>query len=81
MNPNVMDSAFENVMIIYPHYIKIMGYEQLFLKIIIMISRTLKDSETNYATNEGEQLAIVWALGMLRHYLHGVIDINIYTDY
>jgi len=36
---------------------------------ITMISRTLKDREVNYATNERELLAIVWALAKLRHYL------------
>lgn len=30
---------------------------------IAMISRTLKDCELNYATNERELLAIVWAIG------------------
>jgi len=46
-----------------------------------MISRTLKDREINYATNERELLAIVWALDTLRHYLYGKNDINIYTDH
>jgi len=32
---------------------------------INMISRTLKDREVNYATNERELLAIVWALAKL----------------
>jgi len=44
-----------------------------------MISRTLK--EVNYATNERELLAIVWALAKLRHYLYSVKDINIFTDH
>jgi len=48
---------------------------------ITMISRTLKGSEANYATNERELLAIVWALVKLRHYLYGVKDINIFTDH
>lgn len=30
---------------------------------ITIISRTLKGKEVNYATNENELLAIVWALG------------------
>ncbi|KAH8280012.1 hypothetical protein KR054_009050 [Drosophila jambulina] len=48
---------------------------------ITMISRTLKDREVNYATNERELLAIVWALAKLRHYLYAVKDINIFTDH
>lgn len=48
---------------------------------ITMISRTLKDRELNYATNERELLAIVWALQKLRNYLYGVKNLNIYTDH
>lgn len=48
---------------------------------ITMISRTLKDRERNYATSERELLAIVWALGKLRHYLYGVKEINDFTDH
>lgn len=48
---------------------------------ITMISRTLKDCELNYATNDRELLAIVWALDTLRHYLYGKSNINIYTDH
>jgi len=48
---------------------------------ITMISMTLKDREVNYATNERELLAIVWALAELRHYLYAVKDINIFTDH
>ncbi|KAH8280005.1 hypothetical protein KR054_004873 [Drosophila jambulina] len=48
---------------------------------ITMISRTLKAREVNYATNERELLAIVWALAKLRHYLYAVKDINIITDH
>lgn len=48
---------------------------------ITMISRTLKDRELNYATNERELLAIVWALQKLRNYLYGVRNLNIYTDH
>jgi len=48
---------------------------------ITMISRTLRKREANYATNERELLAIVWALAKLRHYLYGVRDINIFTDH
>ena len=45
------------------------------------ISRTLKGPEINYATNERELLAIVWALRTLRHFLYGVKSLNIYTDH
>lgn len=48
---------------------------------ITMISRTLKDSEMHYATNERELLAIVWALGKLKQYLYGAKDIVIHTDH
>jgi len=48
---------------------------------ITMISMTLKDREMNYATNERELLAIVWALAKLRHYLYAVKDIIIFTDH
>jgi len=47
---------------------------------ITMISRTLKDSEANYANNERELLASIWALAKRRHYLYGVKDIIICTD-
>lgn len=46
-----------------------------------MISRTLKDAEKHYATNERELLAIVWSLKKLRNYLYGARDIRIYTDH
>lgn len=48
---------------------------------ITMISMTLKDREVNYATNESELLAIVWALGKLRQYIYGAKEINIFTDH
>lgn len=48
---------------------------------VTMISRTLNKTEENYATNERELLAIVWALQNLRHYLYGVQNIHIYTDH
>lgn len=48
---------------------------------ITMISRNLSRTEANYATNERELLAIVWALKELRHYLYGVSDISIFTDH
>lgn len=48
---------------------------------ITMISRTLSKTEENYATNERELLAIVWALQSLRHYLYGIKNIQIYTDH
>lgn len=50
-------------------------------KPITMISRTLKENESNFATNERELLAIVWALKSLRNYLYGVKDLNIFTDH
>ena len=48
---------------------------------ITMISRTLSPTEENYATNERELLAIVWALKNLKHYLYGVNKLNIFTDH
>jgi len=83
----------ENVMLRYPDYKKpfdlttdasaygigaVLSQEG---RPISMISRTLRTPEVNYATNERELLAIVWALSKLRHYLYGVKDINIFTDH
>lgn len=48
---------------------------------IVFISRILNDTELNYATNEKEILAIVWALQKLRNYLYGIADLTIYTDH
>lgn len=48
---------------------------------VTFISRTLTSTEQNYATNEKEILAIVWALQKLRNYLYGVADLTIYTDH
>lgn len=48
---------------------------------ITFISRTLSPTEQNYATNERELLAIVWALQKLRNYLYGIADLTIYTDH
>lgn len=48
---------------------------------ITFISRTLTKTEQNYATNEKEILAIVWALQKLRNYLYGVANLTIYTDH
>lgn len=48
---------------------------------ITFISRTLNKTEQNYATNEREILAIVWALQKLRNYLYGVANLTIYTDH
>lgn len=48
---------------------------------ITMISRTLSEAEENFATNERELLAIVWAFKKLRNYLYGASQINIYTDH
>lgn len=48
---------------------------------IIFISRTLTGTEQNYATNEKEALAIVWALQHLRNYIYGIANLTIYTDH
>lgn len=48
---------------------------------ITFISRTLSQTEQNYATNEKELLCIVWSLQKLRHLLYGIADITIYTDH
>lgn len=48
---------------------------------ITFISRTLTKTEQNYATNEKELLAVVWALQKLRNYLYGIADLTIYTDH
>ena len=37
---------------------------------ISVISKTLSKSEENYATNEKEMLAIIWALQIFQRYLH-----------
>lgn len=50
-------------------------------KPITMISRSLKECEANFATNERELLAIVWALKRLRNYLYGVKNLQIFTDH
>uniref|UniRef100_A0AB38Z2N7 RNA-directed DNA polymerase n=1 Tax=Chalana errantivirus TaxID=3078400 RepID=A0AB38Z2N7_9VIRU len=47
---------------------------------ITFISRTLSETEENYATNEKELLAIVWALDKLRNFIYGA-KIKIYTDH
>lgn len=49
-------------------------------KPITFISRTLTKAEENYATNEKEMLAIIWALDSLRNYVYGA-EILIYTDH
>lgn len=48
---------------------------------ITMISRSLKDKEEEFATNERELLAIVWALQKLQNYLYGVKNLKIFTDH
>lgn len=48
---------------------------------ITFISRNLNPTEQNYATNEKEILAIVWALQKLRNYLYGTANLTIYTDH
>lgn len=47
---------------------------------ITFISRTLSKTEENYATNEKEMLAVVWALGSLRNFIYGT-KVKIYTDH
>lgn len=47
---------------------------------ITFISKTLSSTEENYATNEKEMLAIVWALHTLRNFIYGH-KILIYTDH
>ncbi|KAH8289077.1 hypothetical protein KR054_002896, partial [Drosophila jambulina] len=41
----------------------------------------LANCELNYATNERELLAIVWAIGKLQNYLYGTKEIRIFTDH
>lgn len=48
---------------------------------ITFISRTLSPTEQNYATNEKELLAIIWALQKLRNFLYGIADITIFSDH
>lgn len=48
---------------------------------IMFISRTLNETEQNYATNEKEALAIVWSLQHLRNYIYGFANLTIYTDH
>jgi ribonuclease HI len=50
-------------------------------KPVTFISRSLNTTEENYATNEKEILAIVWALDSLRTYLYGAKMIKILTDH
>jgi len=46
---------------------------------IAFISNTLSKFGENYATNEREMLAIVWALQSLGYYLYGCSKVVIYT--
>lgn len=48
---------------------------------ITYISRSLNTTEENYAANEKEMLAIIWALDNLRNYLYGAKKIKIMTDH
>lgn len=50
-------------------------------KPITFISKTLSVTEKNYATNEKELYAIVWALRNLRNYLYGSSNLEIHTDH
>lgn len=47
---------------------------------ISFISKSLSRPEENYATNEKELLAIVWALNSFRNFIYGA-KITIYTDH
>lgn len=48
---------------------------------ITFISRSLNKTEENYAANEREMLAIIWALDSLRNYLYGHAKVIIFTDH
>lgn len=48
---------------------------------ISFISRIFCKAEENYATNEKEMLAIVWALKSLKNYLYGNSKVKIFTDH
>lgn len=48
---------------------------------ITFISRTLFKTETTYAANEIEMLAIIWALQSLRMYLYGTFQVVNFTDH
>lgn len=48
---------------------------------ISFLSRTLSKAEENYATNEKEMLAIIWALKKLKIYLYGKAKVKIFTDH
>ena len=48
---------------------------------ITYLSRTLSRAEEEYATNEKEMLAIIWALKELNCYLYGARSIKIFTDH
>lgn len=75
--------ASEDVMLMYPDFRKAFdlttdasanGIGAVLSKggrPIAMISRTLKQAEENYATNERKLLAIIWALGKFQQYLYG----------
>lgn len=48
---------------------------------ISLNSRTLSKADENYAANEKEMLAIIWALKALRSYLYGKAKVKIFTDH
>lgn len=50
-------------------------------KPITFLSRTLNKAEENYAANEKEMLAIIWALTSLRNFLYGSRKVKIFTDH
>lgn len=50
-------------------------------KPITFLSRSLSKTEENYAANEKEMLAIIWALTSLRNFLYGSRKVKIFTDH
>ena len=50
-------------------------------KPISFLSRTLSRAEENFAANEKEMLAIIWALQSLKCFLYGSKKIKIFTDH
>lgn len=72
--------ASEDVVLHCPNYSKPFAFTTDPLTMNILLNILLKNRKINYATNESELLAIVWAVDSLRHYLYGNNDKRIYTD-